>query len=84
MAESKDRSRRQKRGGGRRVRRRRPPELVVRIPLEQPGRIRLEAETYADEMRLRRWLASCGALDDLAAELARLLDDLDELDRSAA
>jgi uncharacterized membrane protein YidH (DUF202 family) len=41
-------------------------------------------DSLEDERRLRAWLRSCVALDDLAIVLARLLDDLDEFDRKQA
>lgn len=66
------------------MRPRRPPELVVRVPLEGAGRIVIAADTFEDELRLRAWLRRSRALDDLAVVLVRLLDELDERDRSAA
>jgi hypothetical protein len=66
------------------VKPRQRPELIVRVPLEGEGRIILAADTLEDGLRLRSWLRRCGRLDDLAAVLIRLLDDLDEHEEAAA
>lgn len=58
--------------------RRRRPRLVIVIPLESRGAIRLHADTYEDELRLRMWLRRSNVLAQLPAVLARLLDELDE------
>jgi hypothetical protein len=54
------------------------------LELEEPGRVILDADSYEDELRLRRWLRRSTAFRNLPALLERLLDDLDELDRMAA
>jgi hypothetical protein len=51
---------------------------VIVIPLESRGAIRLHADTYEDELRLRMWLRRSNVLAQLPAVLARLLDELDE------
>lgn len=56
--------------------RRRAPELQLAIALEELPVIRLVADTYEDEVRLRRWLASPAARRRL---LDAMLDGLDEL-----
>jgi hypothetical protein len=63
---------------------RRRPELIVRLPLEGKGLVFLAADSLEDELRLRSWLRRCGRLDELAAFLERLLDELDDYDRSTA
>lgn len=63
---------------------RRPPALHVVIPLEQPGKILFDAETFEDELRLRSWLRRSSAFEALPGILTRLLDDLDEHDTKAA
>lgn len=60
------------------------PRLVFVLELEEPGRVILDADSYEDELRLRRWLRRSTAFRNLPALLERLLDDLDELDRMAA
>jgi hypothetical protein len=55
----------------------RRPRLLVELQLENHGRIWLDAESYEDEVRLRRWLRASAAFERLVADLAKLLDDLD-------
>ena len=40
----------------------RPPALVMRLEIEQPPQLRIEAESFEDEQRLRLWLERSGAL----------------------
>jgi hypothetical protein len=62
-----------------------PPTLMLTLELEQGhAGLRLVADTWEDERRLRAWLRRSGALAELSATLERLLDDLDEQDRRAA
>jgi hypothetical protein len=68
--------------GGREGERR--PQLVIIVPLEEPGTILLDAATLEDEFRLRLWLRRSSVLKALPGILARLLDDLDDHDRMAA
>jgi len=63
---------------------RRRPRLVVVLPLEEAGRIFLEAETLEDEVRLRVWLRRSTAFERLPEILQRLLDDLDQIDEEPA
>jgi hypothetical protein len=58
------------------------PELVIRLALEQPGRVELHAATREDELRLRRWLRGSAVWERLPGLVDRLLDDLDDLDRT--
>jgi hypothetical protein len=60
------------------------PRLVIVIPLEEHGRIVLDCETHEDELRLRAWLRRSPVFERLPAVLARLLDDLDEIDEERA
>ena len=60
------------------------PRLVIIVPLEEKGRIVLEAGTYEDELRLRTWLRRSRAFAVLPEALARILDDLDNADQEAA
>jgi hypothetical protein len=62
----------------------RQPRLVIELRLEERGRVFLDAATYEDERRLRMWLASGRALDDLNRALARLFADIDARDQDAA
>jgi hypothetical protein len=64
--------------------RRPPPELILRLPLEEAGKIILAAETREDELRLREWLRRSRAMAALPGILERLLDDLDAVDGRAA
>jgi hypothetical protein len=34
----------------------RPPALVVRLELEQPAKVVIDADSFEDEQRLRFWL----------------------------
>jgi hypothetical protein len=57
------------------------PRLIVEMSLEQRGRILFDCETYEDEQRLRLWLRHSDVFQMLPETLARLLDDLDNMDR---
>jgi hypothetical protein len=63
---------------------RRRPRLPVVIPLEEYGRILLDAETLEDELRLRAWLRRSAVFERLPQALARLLDDPERIDRERA
>lgn len=60
------------------------PALIVRLPLEQPGQILLDAASYEDELRLRAWLRRSSAMRALPGILGRLLDDLDAREGATA
>ena len=60
------------------------PRLVIVIPLEETGRIFLDAGSYEDELRLRTWLRRSRAFAVLPDVLAGILDDMDNADREAA
>jgi hypothetical protein len=60
------------------------PRLIIVVPLEETGRIVLDAGTYEDELRLRTWLRRSRVFAVLPDALTRILDDLDDLDREAA
>lgn len=60
-----------------------PPALLIRLELERPGRILLDALTSEDEQRLRVWLRRSDAFRLLPAILERFLDDLDAIDEAA-
>jgi len=62
----------------------RHPRVIIVLELEQPGQIVLDADCYEDELRLRGWLRRARAFRQLPANLERLLDDLDAVDRRAA
>ena len=55
------------------------PRIVIEIDLESRARVRIDAETAEDELRLRDWLRC--ALErrrSLSSEIVRFLDYLDE------
>ena len=58
----------------------RKPTLWIQIPLESPGRIVFDADTWKDERRLRQWLRGSTEYRLLPELLARVLDDLDKID----
>jgi len=60
------------------------PRLLIEIPLERRGHIVFDADSLENERRLRLWLRHSAALRELPEILARLLDDLDAIDREAA
>jgi hypothetical protein len=51
--------------------------LVVTIELEQPARLRIEAPTNEDELRLRSWLRRSEVVASVPGLVRRLLDDWD-------
>jgi hypothetical protein len=51
----------------------RPPQLVIVVGLEELPRLRLVADTYDDEQRLRLWLDSSRPIRELV-EQARALE----------
>jgi hypothetical protein len=53
------------------------PALLVHVALERRGVIRLHADSFEDEQRLRAWLRSSRAIWDLHTDLERLLDPLE-------
>jgi hypothetical protein len=59
----------------RRLRRR--PRLIIELPYEGRPEVRVVADTFEDERRLRLWLRSRGALRDVRR---RALEQLGELD----
>ena len=55
------------------------PRLILEIPIECCGELRIVADSHENELRLRRWLRR--ALDrrsSLSEEIVRWLDELDE------
>jgi hypothetical protein len=63
----------------------RPPELIVRLRLdEHEGQVALVADSYEDELRLRRWLLRSRAVGAVPALVRRALLELDNRDRDAA
>lgn len=60
------------------------PRLIIIVPLEETGHIVLDAGTYEDEVRLRTWLRRSRVFALLPDVLARILDDLDNVDQEAA
>jgi hypothetical protein len=60
------------------------PRLIIVIPLEEVGRIVLDAGSYEGELRLRMWLRRSRVFALLPDVFARILDDLDNVGREAA
>ena len=60
------------------------PKLLIVLPLEGRSRIIVDAVTKEDELRLRKWLRTSSSMLALPEIAARVLDDLDDLDRDAA
>jgi hypothetical protein len=49
---------------------RRPPALVIRLAIEQPAQVMIEADSFEDEQRLRLWLERSGAARRLFGQAA--------------
>jgi hypothetical protein len=60
------------------------PRLIIVVPLEETGRIVLDAGTYEDELRLRAWVRRSRVFALLPEVLARALENLDNDHREAA
>lgn len=74
-----------RRSEGTTVRGRSEPRLVVEIPFEARGRVQIVADSFEDELRMRRWLRQAlGRRGSLTTAIATWLDELDETDQRAA
>jgi hypothetical protein len=47
----------------------RPPALVIRLELEQPARLTIDAESFEDEQRVRAWFERSRALERFISDL---------------
>jgi hypothetical protein len=47
----------------------RPPALIVRLELEQPARLTIDAASFEDERRVRAWFERSRALQRLVREI---------------
>jgi hypothetical protein len=64
------------------VKPRRPPELIIRLPLEESeGQVILAADSLEDEVALRAWLLRSRIVGRLPVLVRRLLLELDHRDR---
>ncbi len=59
------------------------PALVIRMELEEFPVILVQADSFEDELRLRRWLRRARAFDSLREQLEDVLDRLDGLEEAA-
>jgi hypothetical protein len=62
----------------------RQPQVLIEVPIEGAARIQIQSDSFEDEVALRGWLRRSRILDNVAAALVELLDNLDAYDEEEA